>query len=171
MAKIKNQIIKNLVENGLEQTTDHTLDYKHAYKVYNFRHEVLKASKTIDEKRQELVKAAGIEDAQKFDERRKELNAKKELTKAEQKELDEMNEKMVKFSDLYSELLKDESDLNVKTIPFEEYHKLANENKQTAVQIPGRDGKPQTIFVDFFMAFRDILKDILWAAPEDDEMK
>ena len=165
--KLKNQIIQNLISNGIANTTDHSVDPKHAYKVYTFRHEVLKAGKTIDDKRQELVKPAGIEDGQKFDERRKELEALASMNEAEQKEYDEMLAKLKRFSELYGELMNDETEINVKTIPYEEFHKLANENKQVPVQIPGQDGKPQTILVDFYMAFREDLKDVLWAVPEE----
>ena len=88
------------------------------------------------------------------------------MNEAEQKEYDEMLEKLKKFGELYNELLNDESEVEIKTISFEAYHKLANENKQVPVTIPGKD-KPQTILVDFYMAFREQLKDKLWIEPED----
>ena len=164
--KFKNQLIQNLVSNGLEATTDHSLEYKDAYKIFKFKKGIADANKAIEEKRQELVKTAGIEDGQKFDERRKELEALPQMNEAEQKEYDEMLEKLKKFGELYNELLNDESEVEIKTISFEAYHKLANENKQVPVTIPGKD-KPQTILVDFYMAFREPLKDKLWIEPED----
>ena len=161
--KLKNVIIKNLVENGLENTTDHEISAAHAYKVFKFRDEVSKAYKEMEDKRQKLVKDAGIEDGQKFDERRKELEGK-ERTEAEQKEYDDILAKLNKFGELYNELLNDESDLNVKTIPFEEYHALAKENKRTPVRL-GKD----PLYIDFFTVFRSVLKGILWEEPKEEE--
>ena len=160
--KLKNSIIKSLVENGLESTTDHEISAAHAYKVFKFRDEVAKAYKEMDDKRQKLVKESGIEDGAKFDERKKELDGK-ERTEAEQKELDEMNAKLNKFAELYNELLNDESDLNVKTIPFEEYHALAKENMRTPVRL-GKD----PLYIDFFTVFRPALKGILWEEPAEE---
>ena len=166
--KLKNSVIKALVENGLQNTTDHSVDCKHAYKVYNFRHEILAAAKDIDSKRQGLVGSAGIEEPKKFDERRRLLAAKTNRTAEEQKELEEMEAKFNRFADLFAELMNDETELNVKTIPYEEYHKLANENRATPVSRMV-DGEPKTISVDIFTAFRDELKDVLWAAPVEND--
>jgi len=161
--KVKNYIIKNLVENGLESTTDHEISAAHAYKVFKFRDEVAKAYKEMEDKRTKLVKDAGIEDGQKFDERRKELEGK-ERTKEEQKEYDDILAKLNKFGELYNELLNDESDLNIKTIPFEEYHALAKENMRTPVRL-GKD----PLYIDFFTVFRSALKGILWEEPKEEE--
>lgn len=166
--KLKNSIIKALIENGLQNTTDHSVDCKHAYKVYNFIHEVVGANKVLEEKRQELVKTAGIDNAKEFDERRRLLSAKTNRTAEEQKELEEMEAKFKRFADLFAELMNDETELNVKTIPYEEYHKLANENRATPV-VRMVDGEPKTISVDIFTAFRDELKDVLWAAPVEND--
>lgn len=166
--KLKNSVIKALVENGLQNTTDHSVDCKHAYKVYKFRHEILNAAKDIDSKRQGLVESAGIEEPKKFDERRRLLSAKTNRTAEEQKELEEMEAKFKRFADLFAELMNDETELNVKAIPYEEYHKLANENRATPVTRMV-DGEPKTISVDIFTAFRDELKDVLWAAPVEND--
>lgn len=157
--KLKNNIIKALVENGLDNTTDHDLSAAHAYKVFKFKDEIAKAYKEIEGKRQKLVKDILGED---FDAKRKEA---KEGTP----EYDELNEKLTKFIGLYNELMDDESEVNIKTIPFEEYHLLARENKQTAFQITGADGKPVQRFIDFFSVFRSVLKDVLWTEPKEEE--
>lgn len=156
--KLKNSIIKSLVENGLDNTTDHDLSAAHAYKVFKFKDEISKAYKEIEDKRQKLVKDILGED---FDAKRKEA---KEGTP----EYDELNEKFTKFIGLYNELMDDESEVNIKTIPFEEYHLLARENKQTAFQVAGADGKSVQRFIDFFSVFRSVLKDVLWEAPNED---
>lgn len=164
--KLKNSVIKALIENGLQNTTDHSVDCKHAYKVYNFIHEVVCANKVLDEKRVELLKTAGIENAKEFDARRKALSENLKRTKKEQEELEAMDAKIKRFFELFAELMNDETELNVKTIPYEEYHKLANENRATPV-IRMVDGEPKTISVDIFTAFRDELKDVLWKAPTE----
>lgn len=159
MVKIKNFIIKNLVDNGLENTTDHDLSAAHAYKVFKFRDEVAKANKEMDERRMKLVKDI-IGDGAEFEKKRDELTKLTERTKEQQKELDDLNSKLNKFNELYVELMNDESELNVKTIPFEEYHLLARENRKTPI------GKEATI--DFFTVFRSVLKGILWEEPTED---
>ena len=161
--KLKNQLIKALSESGLENTTDHELSAANAYKVIRFRDEVAKAYKDIEEKRVKLVKENLGED---FEEKSK---------TAEGKEKEELDKKLVRFSQLYNELMNDETELNIKTIPFEEYHALAKENKQTPIQIPtgekDKDGRPKMRqgYLDFFTVFRKDLKDILWVEPAEEE--
>lgn len=156
--KLKNNIIKSLVENGLDNTTDHDLSAAHAYKVFKFKDEVAKAYKEIEDKRQKLVKDVLGED---FETKRKE-------TKEGTKEYEELNEKFQKFIGLYNELMNDETELNIKTIPFEEYHLLSRENKQTAFQTLDADGKSVQRFIDFFSVFRSVLKDVLWVEPAEE---
>jgi len=166
--KLKNSVILALVEHGLENTTDHSVDCGNAYKVYKFVHEIRKANEEILDERAGLVKAAGIDDPQKFDERRAELKAKPKLTEAERRELAEMDEKLDRFTKTFDELLDNETELDVKTIPFEQYHKLAAENKSTpATRMV--DGKPMTLNFDIFTIFREDLENILWVAPIDND--
>lgn len=171
--KLQNNKILTLVNLGLLQTTEHDVPAEDAYKSYKFRKAIEKANKAIEEKRQELVKTAGIEDGAKFDERRKELAAKTRSEK-EQKELDELNEKLKKFEELHNELMKDESDLGENIIPMSwaGFHALSNENKRTAVQIPtgekNEDGSPKmaTQFVDVFRACEGLLDGVLFKGDE-----
>lgn len=158
--KLKNNIIVSLMNMGISATTEHDVPVKDAYKAYAFRHAVEKAHKDLEDKRQGLVKSAGIEDGQKFDERMKELRKlKKEnnLSEEEQKEFAEMEEKLNKFNDLYTELLNDESEIgNIKVMSYESYHALAKENR-------GQEGKP-----DIFSIVAGELEGILWEAPKED---
>lgn len=156
--KLKNSIIKSLVENGLDNTTDHDLSAAHAYKVFKFKDEISKAYKEIEDKRQKLVKDVLGED----------FEAKRKEAKEGTPEYDELNEKFQKFIGQYNELMNDESEVNIKTIPFEEYHLLARENKQTAFQVGGADGKFAERFIDFFSVFRSVLKDVLWVEPTEE---
>lgn len=155
--KLKNNIIISLVNLGISATTEHDVPVKDAYKAYAFRHAIEKANKDLDDKRQGLVKSAGIEDGQKFDERMKELRKKGELTEVEKGELNEMEGKLKKFNDLYNELLVDETELEgVKVMAYESYHALAKENR-------GKEGKP-----DIFSLLAGELEGVLWEAPKED---
>ena len=158
--KLKNNIIISLVNLGISATTEHDVPVKDAYKAYAFRHAVEKAHKDLEDKRQGLIKSAGIEDGQKFDERMKELRKlKKEnnLSEEEQKEFADMEEKLNKFNELYNELLSDESEIgNIKVMSYESYHALAKENR-------GKDGKP-----DIFSLLAGELEGVLWEAPKED---
>ena len=173
MTKVKNFLIKNLSENGLENTTDHELSAAHAYKVFKFRDEIAEAFKKQEDKRQKLIKDC-LGDGQEFNKRLKELKELKKPTKEQKKELEELDAKFDKYATLYSELLNDESELDIKTIPFEEYHLLSRENRRTETRVfVGEDenGQPkyETRFIDFFAVFRSALKDILWEEPKDDK--
>lgn len=155
--KLKNNIIISLVNLGISATTEHDVPVKDAYKAYAFRHAIEKANKDLDEKRQGLVKSAGIEDGQKFDERMKELRKLDKPTEEEKKELAEMTGKLNKFNELYNELLSDETELEgVKVMAYESYHALAKENR-------GKDGKP-----DIFSLLAGELEGVLWEAPKED---
>ena len=156
--KLKNSTITALIQLGIQATTEHDVPVKYAYKSYAFRHAVEKAGKAIDEKRQGLIKTAGIEDGQKFDERIKELRKLDKPTEKEKKELAEMTEKLNKFNELYNELLKDESEIgNIKVMSYESYHALAKENR-------GKENKP-----DIFSIMQGELEGVLWEAPKEEE--
>lgn len=75
---------------------------------------------------------------------------------------------------LRQELFNDESDLgDIKSISFESYHILSNENKKTAVRIPTdekeTDGTPKYTQVSFdtYRLCEDILDGVLFRAPEE----
>lgn len=156
--KLKNSTILALVQLGIQGTTEHDVPVKDAYKAYAFRHAIEKANKDLDEKRQGLVKSAGIEKPDEFDKRMKELREMKSRTKEQEAEMSEMTEKLSKFNELYKELLEDETELEgVKVMSYESYHALAKENR-------GKEGKP-----DIFSLMAGELEGILWKAPEGEE--
>lgn len=165
--KVKNSLIQALVENGLEKTTDHSVDPKYAYQVYCFRREVLAAYKVLEEKRVELLKEAGIPYDPTFDARRNELLRSSVLTDEQRAELDGMNAKVQRFCEMFDQLLDDEVELNIRPIPYEEYHKLAAENKRVRVDYKLANNEITHYEIDFFLTFRDELKDILWIAPKE----
>ena len=158
--KLKNNIIISLMNLGISATTEHDVPVRDAYKAYAFRHAIEKANKDLEDKRQGLVKSAGIEDGQKFDERMKELRKlekENKLSDKEKKELAEMSGKLEKFQELYTELLNDESEIgDIKVMSYESYHALAKENR-------GKDNKP-----DIFSIMQGELEGILWEAPKEE---
>lgn len=171
--KVKNYLIKNLVENGIEGTTTHDIPAKAAYAVWNFQDQVVKANKAIEEKRMGLIVSAGIKDGAEIEKRRKELKAIDSRSEEEEKELIEIRGKINKFAELYAQLMNDESELEVKSISFEDYHALSRENRAIPVPVPmdelDKDGNPKmrTVTIDFYTVFQNVLKDVLWAAPEE----
>lgn len=158
--KLKNNVILSLINLGISATTEHDVPVKDAYKAYAFRHAIEKANKDLEDKRQGLVKSAGIEDGQKFDERMKELRKlekESKLSGKEKEELSEMTGKLEKFNELYTELLNDESEIgDIKVMSYESYHALAKENR-------GKEGKP-----DIFSILAGELEGILWEAPKEE---
>lgn len=135
-----------LVQNGALNTTEHDVPVADAYKASKFRRELKKAFDEVVEREKALAETAGLD-----------LN---EMDKAS-------DEAKAKFQDLRAEMFKDEMELNVKPMPYESFHALAKENRQTPVQLPGADGKSVTINVDPFRNCEDLLEGLLWSAPEE----
>lgn len=174
--KVKNALIMALAGSGIDNTTNHDIPVKDAYKAFRFRGAVKKAAAEIEKKREELVKEAGIEDGNEFDAKLKELRAVAEPTEEQKNELAELEGKFRKFQDLWKELMDDETELDgVKTMSYESFHALSKENRNTRVSVPtgekGKDGLPKfaIAFVDVFDQFAGDLEGILWYAPKDEE--
>lgn len=141
---LKNHIIIALVNSGLLSTTEHDVPAKDAYKAYKFRKAIGKAFNELLEKEKDFPKLAGVEDG-------------KEPTEEQAK----------RITELRVEMLNDESDLgDIKTMGYESYHILANENRRTTVPIQDGD-KVVNRIVDIFQAFQEALEGVLWEAPEE----
>ena len=160
---MKKSEILALVQCGVLNATQHSVSSTHAYKVFKLKSVVRKAFEAILEQEKELAKECGIENAEDFDRRRNELFRNKEKTKEEINELEGMNEKFAKFAQMRNELYnEEESGINsIKTMPFEEWRKLQDENKDVETSF----GK-----VDVFSgAVEELLFGVLWKAPEETE--
>lgn len=173
--RIKNSLILSLVGSGLEATTAYDIPAADAYKAFRFKDGVIKAGKAVNEKREKLVKEAGIDDPEKFDARLKELREMTEQTQGQVKEFAELNAKFEKFQNLWRELMDDETEVEgIKTMSYENFHALAKENRKTIVQIPtgekDKDGNPKygSVPIDIFNRFASDLEGILWEAPKDE---
>jgi hypothetical protein len=155
---MKNYIINNLINAGILDVTSHTLDSAHAYKVFRFKKAIDKAMKSIVEQDGALVAEAGIKDAKAFDARYKELSNGEPCD-----ELKEMEAKYEKLAELRKNFWNDDTPIEPKTMPWDAYHQLADENKA----VIGLDGKPH----DVFTIFAGVLEGILWADPEEQKTK
>ena len=68
-----------------------------------------------------------------------------------------------KKAELLKALHDEETEIGeVKRMPLESYLQLSAENRHTPVQVPGPDGKMQTVFIDTFRACEDILEGVLY---------
>lgn len=148
----KSEIIL-LVNAGVQAITNHDLSTEHAYKVVKFRKAINNAYEAIAKDEETLRKDAGIEDPQAFDKELKELRE----SKADEKRLAELEAQLKRFLELRNEMIKEDVNLDTKTMPYEAWHTLQNENKAV--------GEPKRDLLSGFV--EDLLEGILWEAPEE----
>lgn len=131
---MKNQLIIVLVNCGLLATTEHSVPAKDAYKVYKFRRECGKAYDELAKRERDFAESAGVEG-------------------------EPTPEQAQRIAELRAEMLADESEINVTPMPYESFHALANENKETLA--------PNGQKIDIFRVFEEDLEGILWVAPTE----
>jgi hypothetical protein len=153
---IKFADIQAMYESGMMGISSRTLDLAHAYKVVSFKTRLKNAYQAFNDRREQLLKEVGIDDGNRFANRLQELSAIKLRSEDEEAELKDLVEKNKKFGELFGELQKDFYEIEPKTMPFEEWRKLQEENKDVK-------------FGNFEMLaqFETILEGILWKAPEE----
>lgn len=156
---MKKQTIIMLANAGVQSITNHTLDASQAYKVVKFRKAFNAALEAIGEDEKALLKEAGIEDAPSFN---KELDGLRKVwseSPEKEKKYKEMTEKVKRYNELHAEMLQEEVTLDCKALPYEEWHKLQNENKEVG------DKK-----IDLLAGWvEDMLEGVLWEAPKEEE--
>ena len=91
-----------------------------------------------------------------FARRLNELAAKNQRTEAEEQEFKELIVKNEKFDGLFNKLLEDCIDIEPKVMPYEEWRKLQEENKELKFSK-----------FELLAQFENALEGILWKAPED----
>ena len=155
---IKSDIIL-LANLGVANITNHSLDPAHAYKVVKFRKAVKSAIEELSKDEDALRKDAGIEDAQAFDEELAKLRTIQNPDKAEKDRLAEMEAKLKRFVELRVALLDEEVSLDCKAMPYAEWHKLQNENKDREL-----NGRKEDILSGYV---EDILEGVLWETPAE----
>ena len=148
---MKNADIVALVNGGIQNITALTLPSSQAYKVYKFKRAIEAAYNAIVDAQKDILKQTGIENLQEFQKRHKELSELKERTSEEQAELDGLVKKDEDAGKLVQELYGETTSLDVKGMPYEDWHNLQAENKD----------------VKLLTYLEPMLEGVLWAAPEE----
>lgn len=148
---MKNADIVALMNGGIQNITSVTLPASQAYKVYKFKRAIETAYNAIVDSHKGILKQVGIEDLQEFQKRHKELSDIKERTSEEQTELDSLVKKDKDAGKLVQELYEDATNLDVKALPYEDWHNLQAENKD----------------VKLLTYLEPMLEGVLWTAPEE----
>ena len=148
---MKNADIVALVNGGIQNITSVTLPAAQSYKVYKFKRAIEAAYNAIVDAQKDILKQAGIENLQEFQKRHKELSELKERTSEEQAELDGLVKKDEDAGKLVQELYGDTTSLDVKAMPYEDWHNLQAENKD----------------VKLLTYLEHTLEGVLWLAPEE----
>lgn len=148
--------IKAMFEGGMMGISSRTLDLAHAYKVVSFKTKLKNAYHEFNDRKEQLAKEVGIEDGNLFAKRLNELTAKNQRTEAEEQEFKEMIVKNDKFDGLFGKLLEDYIDIEPKVMPYEEWRKLQEENKELKFNR-----------FELLAQFENTLEGILWAAPAE----
>lgn len=167
---MKNIDIIRLQQMGLQQASAHDVSPAHAYKLIKLKREVQKAFDELVEREKAMLKDCGIEDYAKDLARLRELRKRlASLPEEEKKEFDDIDARIKQYDEMHEEFLKDDTPLpGVKTMPYEEWHRLQAENraKNLVLQAGGRNISRT---VDIFTGELEfILEDVLWRAPEDE---
>ena len=148
---MKNADIVALVNGGIQNITSVTLPAAQSYKVYKFKRAIEAAYNAIVDAQKDILKQAGIENLQEFQKRHKELSELKERTSEEQAELDGLVKKDEDAGKLVQELYGDTTSLDVKAMPYEDWHNLQAENKD----------------VKLLTYLEHTLEGVSWLAPEE----
>lgn len=148
---MKNADIVALVNGGIQNITSVTLPASQAYKVYKFKRAIEAAYNAIVDSQKGILKQVGIEDLQEFQKRYKELSDIKDRTSDEQAEFESLVKKDKDAGKLVQELYEDTTNLDVKALPYEDWHNLQSENKD----------------VKLLTYLEPMLEGVLWTAPDE----
>lgn len=137
-----------VVEGGMLNATNRTLEISDAYKVVKFRNVIKTAFNRFRENEKSLLAEVGVMDAQVFDAELDGLR-NKERNKAEEERFAELNKILSNYFGLRGELLNEEVNISeIKAMPYEQWYKFCQEN----------------IFIT--PELEDALENILWVAPD-----
>ena len=128
---MKKQDIITLVNCGILSMTAHDLKPAQAYKAFKLKKEVEKAFKAIQDEQKGIREEAGIteEMSEKISKIIDKVNMKSSVTEDEKQELLAYNELNRKVSSLYKEANKEDIEIDIKTIPFDDWRVLQEENR------------------------------------------
>lgn len=148
--------IKAMFESGMMGISSRTLDIAHSYKVVQFKTKLKNAYDEFNTLREKALAEAGIEDGNKFSAKFNELKEKNERSDADEKLFKELKEKNERFNGLFENLLNEPCKIEPKTMPYDQWRALLEENKNI------KNGN-----FEMLAQFETILCGILWAAPEE----
>ena len=132
---MKKQDIITLVNCGILSMTAHDLKPAQAYKAFKLKKEVEKAFKAIQDEQKGIREEAGIteEMSEKISKIIDKVNMKSSVTEDEKQELLAYNELNRKVSSLYKEANKEDIEIDIKTIPFDDWRVLQEENRSKRI--------------------------------------
>ena len=146
-----------LANMGALTASTHTLSSTMSYRVFKFKTALRALIDKLNAAEKALSPEVGIEDIKSFNERLQELGKKESRTEDEEKEYTELCKKRDKYNDLHKALMEEKKELDCKPLPYEDWKKLMDENKEI--------GQNK---VDLFTAFEAELEGVLWEAPEEE---
>ena len=129
--------IITLWKGNIKTATSHSVSAKSAYQFTKFKCEIVKHFQDYQTKDGELIKTAGIDDAEAFDNRIKVLQGKERensLNQAEKKEIKSMTDKLVRLQKMRDELYNEEVKIECSPMPYEDWHNLKNENRNLKIE-------------------------------------
>ena len=146
---MKNLDIISLCNTGILDITSNELNAEDAYKVYRFLKELRKINKNISDSEKDLIAQAGIENPVQFDRDYQEAREQKDTDKIKFCE-----ERLYRLNDLRNILLSEDTNLpEFKTISYESWHKLQQENPA----VKGLYGSNE-----------ELLENVLWVSPTEE---
>lgn len=159
---MKNIEIVTLANLGVLEISNHALETAHAYKVFKFKKALRDAAQRIAEADKELVKECGVDDPQAFDAELVRLRKIEKPSDSDRAALAAKEKTLQTLAKMRDELNGDECTLDgVKALPYGEWKKLQDENKEHEVN--GRKVDLLTGYVEM------ALEGVLWTAPNDED--
>lgn len=158
---MKKQDIITLVNCGILSMTAHDLKPAQAYKAFKLKKEVEKAFKAIQDEQKGIREEAGIteEMSEKISKIIDKVNMKSSVTEDEKQELLAYNELNRKVSSLYKEANKEDIEIDIKTIPFDDWRVLQEENRSKRIE--------ENEFDILGGEAEIILENIFWEEPKE----
>lgn len=154
--------IITLVNCGVLNMTAHNLKPAHAYKAFKLKREIEKAFNDIQEEQKSIREENGVTEEldNKIQKIIDKINIKIKVSEDERQEMLAYNEKTRRVTSLLEKAAEGDVNIDVKTIPYEDWRQLQDENRDK--EINGRHydvlgGKAEII-----------LEGIFWEEPKDE---
>lgn len=162
-------------QKGVDSITVHSIPAEHSYKVVRFKQAFNKLMKAYHESRNAVLREVGIEDEQAFNEKLDCLEkAAGTLSADDALVLADLRAKRAKFNVMLTSLLNEQVVLEgVKTMPYEAWKSLQDENKTDTVdRLAGEILVIRKITADGSMEMEKmdvefVFEDILWKMPDE----